>query len=41
MLDPVNAEAGTLSDLFFMKHGLEHMMFRQSSPILAPWLPRF
>jgi hypothetical protein len=23
MLDPVNAEAGTLSDLFFMKHGLE------------------
>jgi hypothetical protein len=22
-LDPVNAEAGTLSDLFFMKHGLE------------------
>jgi len=24
MLDPVNAEAGKLSDLFFMKHGLEH-----------------
>ena len=24
MLDPVNADAGTLSDLFFMKHGLEH-----------------
>ena len=24
MLDPVDAEAGTLSDLFFMKHGLEH-----------------
>jgi hypothetical protein len=24
VLDPVNAEAGTLSDLFFMKHGLEH-----------------
>jgi hypothetical protein len=24
MLDPVTAEAGTLSDLFFMKHGLEH-----------------
>lgn len=24
MLDPVRAEAGTLSDLFFMKHGLEH-----------------
>jgi hypothetical protein len=24
MLDPVNAEAGTLSDLFFMKHALEH-----------------
>ena len=24
LLDPVNAEAGTLSDLFFMKHGLEH-----------------
>src|SRR5438876_10319626 len=24
MLDPGNAEAGTLSDLFFMKHGLEH-----------------
>jgi hypothetical protein len=24
MLDPVNSEAGTLSDLFFMKHGLEH-----------------
>src|SRR5436309_8837103 len=23
-LDPVTAEAGTLSDLFFMKHGLEH-----------------
>jgi hypothetical protein len=23
MLDPVNAEAGTLGDLFFMKHGLE------------------
>ena len=23
MLDPVDAEAGTLSDLFFMKHGLE------------------
>jgi len=23
-LDPVNADAGTLSDLFFMKHGLEH-----------------
>jgi hypothetical protein len=23
-LDPVSAEAGTLSDLFFMKHGLEH-----------------
>jgi len=24
MLDPVSAEAGTLGDLFFMKHGLEH-----------------
>jgi len=24
MLDPVSVEAGTLSDLFFMKHGLEH-----------------
>src|ERR1700745_1067103 len=24
VLDPVNAEAGTLSDLFFMKHGLAH-----------------
>jgi hypothetical protein len=24
VLDPVNADAGTLSDLFFMKHGLEH-----------------
>ena len=24
MLDPVSAEDGTLSDLFFMKHGLEH-----------------
>jgi hypothetical protein len=24
LLDPVNADAGTLSDLFFMKHGLEH-----------------
>jgi hypothetical protein len=24
MLDPVNAEAGALSDLFFMKYGLEH-----------------
>jgi hypothetical protein len=24
LLDPVNAEAGALSDLFFMKHGLEH-----------------
>jgi hypothetical protein len=24
MLDPVSAEAGTLSDLFIMKHGLEH-----------------
>jgi hypothetical protein len=24
LLDPVNAEAGTLTDLFFMKHGLEH-----------------
>ena len=24
MLDPVNAEAETLSDLFFMKYGLEH-----------------
>lgn len=24
LLDPVNAEAGTLSDLFFMKNGLEH-----------------
>jgi hypothetical protein len=24
MLDPVSIEAGTLSDLFFMKHGLEH-----------------
>ncbi len=24
MLDPVTGEAGTLSDLFFMKHGLEH-----------------
>src|SRR5215468_4290781 len=24
MLDPVNADAGALSDLFFMKHGLEH-----------------
>jgi hypothetical protein len=24
MLDPVKAEAGTLSDLFFMKDGLEH-----------------
>jgi hypothetical protein len=24
VLDPVNTEAGTLSDLFFMKHGLEH-----------------
>ena len=23
-LDPVSADAGTLSDLFFMKHGLEH-----------------
>src|SRR5438094_6781356 len=24
MLDPVSTEAGTLSNLFFMKHGLEH-----------------
>src|SRR5438309_7032421 len=24
MLDPVNADAGTWSDLFVMKHGLEH-----------------
>jgi hypothetical protein len=24
LLDPVNTDAGTLSDLFFMKHGLEH-----------------
>src|SRR2546421_4639506 len=24
MLDPVSTEASTLSDLFFMKHGLEH-----------------
>src|SRR6058998_1985147 len=24
LLDPVSADAGTLSDLFFMKHGLEH-----------------
>ena len=24
LLDPVNADVGTLSDLFFMKHGLEH-----------------
>jgi hypothetical protein len=24
MLDPMSTEAGTLSDLFFMKHGLEH-----------------
>jgi hypothetical protein len=24
LLDPVNADAGTLTDLFFMKHGLEH-----------------
>jgi hypothetical protein len=24
LLDPVDADAGTLSDLFFMKHGLEH-----------------
>ena len=24
MLDPVSTEAGMLSDLFFMKHGLEH-----------------
>lgn len=24
MLDPVSTQAGTLSDLFFMKHGLEH-----------------
>jgi hypothetical protein len=24
LLDPVNVDAGTLSDLFFMKHGLEH-----------------
>ncbi len=24
LLDPVRAEAGALSDLFFMKHGLEH-----------------
>ena len=24
MLDPINADAGTLTDLFFMKHGLEH-----------------
>jgi hypothetical protein len=24
MLDPVSTDAGTLSDLFFMKHGLEH-----------------
>ena len=24
ILDPVNADAGTLSDLFFLKHGLEH-----------------
>jgi len=24
MLDPVSTEAGTLSDSFFMKHGLEH-----------------
>ncbi len=24
VLDPVNTEAGTLSDLFFMKHGLDH-----------------
>jgi hypothetical protein len=24
LLDPVDADAGTLSDLFFLKHGLEH-----------------
>jgi len=24
LLDPINADAGTLGDLFFMKHGLEH-----------------
>jgi hypothetical protein len=24
VLDPVSADAGTLSDLFFLKHGLEH-----------------
>jgi hypothetical protein len=24
LLDPVDADAGTLGDLFFMKHGLEH-----------------
>jgi hypothetical protein len=24
VLDPVNADAGALSDLFFLKHGLEH-----------------
>jgi hypothetical protein len=24
LLDPVSTDAGTLSDLFFMKHGLEH-----------------
>ena len=35
MLDPVNAEAGTLSDLFFMKHGLEHYDVPKSSPIFA------
>ena len=34
-LDPVSAEAGTLSDLFFMKHGLEHYDVPTSSPIFA------
>src|SRR6059058_1164785 len=41
MLDPVSTEAGTLSDLFFMKHGLEHYDVPEELPIFAPSVAAF
>jgi hypothetical protein len=41
MLDPVNAEAGALSDLFFMKYGLEHYDVPEEFADLAPLVAAF
>ncbi len=40
LLDPVNADAGTLSDLFFMKHGLEHYDVITTCPRSLPIFTR-